>query len=180
MRNHCAIVSVLEDYPFPSAAGGGPSATPMRTATGPRRLDWDSELSVYLAPEHQGRGWARRSTARFGHPEYPGLCQHLWHRLVPNPPSERLHEGLGFLVYTDVKTGWKLAAGWTWPTTDFSCAHTSPRRTCNARSRLWIRAPSWQSARGAQIGAELMTKQMQCLLDAAGIAYRTAEANTLI
>ena len=28
---------------------------------------------------------------------------------VPNPPSERLHEGLGFqLVYTDVKTGWKL------------------------------------------------------------------------
>ena len=28
---------------------------------------------------------------------------------VPNPPSERLHEALGFqLVYTDVKTGWKL------------------------------------------------------------------------
>lgn len=28
---------------------------------------------------------------------------------VPNPPSERLHESMGFrLVYTDLKTGWKL------------------------------------------------------------------------
>lgn len=73
-------------------------------------FDWDAELSVYLEQSYTGRG--------LGMALYSALLELL--RLQgfvsvygtvssPNPPSERLHERLGFAkVYTDVKTGWKL------------------------------------------------------------------------
>lgn len=72
--------------------------------------DWDTELSVYLAPEATGLG---AGTALYG-----ALCELLTAQgfvnaygtvAVPNPPSERLHEKCGFThLFTMRRTGWKL------------------------------------------------------------------------
>lgn len=106
------IVSVLEDYPFLVCEAGG---IPVGYAYAHRyriraAYDWDSELSVYLAPEHQGRGVGKALySALLDILSIQGYVNIYGTVSVPNPPSERLHEGLGFqLVYTDVKTGWKL------------------------------------------------------------------------
>ena len=103
------IVSVLEDYPFLVCEAGG---APVGYAYAHRyrvraAYDWDSELSVYLAPEHQGRGVGKALySALLDILSIQGYVNIYGTVSVPNPPSERLHEGLGFqLVYTDVKTG---------------------------------------------------------------------------
>lgn len=72
--------------------------------------DWDAELSIYLRQDCRGRGIGRALYgALLDLLDLQGYVNIYGTVSVPNPPSERLHEGLGFrLVYTDRKTGWKL------------------------------------------------------------------------
>lgn len=79
---------------------------------------WAVEVSVYLTPNEQGRGTARRlyeglftELAALGYVSaYAGITQ-------PNPASTRLHAGLGFTpvgVFRDVgfKNRWHDVAWW--------------------------------------------------------------------
>lgn len=79
---------------------------------------WSVEVSVYLLPEEQGRGTARRlydallaELVDLGYVSaYAGITQ-------PNPASTRLHAGAGFIpagVFRDVghKGGWHDVAWW--------------------------------------------------------------------
>ena len=72
--------------------------------------DWDAELSVYLEQGCTGRGLGRALYgALLDLLKAQGYVSIYGTVSVPNPPSERLHESMGFrLVYTDLKTGWKL------------------------------------------------------------------------
>lgn len=72
--------------------------------------DWDAELSVYLEQGCTGRGLGRALYgALLDLLKAQGYVNIYGTVSVPNPPSERLHESMGFrLVYTDLKTGWKL------------------------------------------------------------------------
>lgn len=75
-------------------------------------FDWATELSVYLAPKAKGFG--------MGEALYRAVIDILREQnyvnavgvvATPNPPSERLHERLGFeLLFNMESIGWKLGA----------------------------------------------------------------------
>lgn len=108
------LASVLEQYPYLVCERDG---APVGYAYAHRyreraAYDWDAELSVYLAQGSTGGGLG---TALYGALLDILLLQgyvNIYGTVsVPNPPSEHLHESLGFkLVYVDVNTGWKLGA----------------------------------------------------------------------
>lgn len=108
------IVSVLEQYPCLVCED---EDRPVGYAYAHRyreraAYDWDAELSVYLEQGHTRRGLGRALySALLDILALQGYVNIYGTVSVPNPPSERLHESLGFKrVYTDVHTGWKFGA----------------------------------------------------------------------
>lgn len=99
---------------------------------------------------------------------------------APNPASERLHESLGFAhVFTDYKTGWKLGK---WHDLIFYRLQLAPAegepgpRDALPRAGRRGRPRDIRAARRRDGRQDKMTKtNAMRLLDAAGIAYRTAE-----
>ena len=108
------LTAVLEQYPYLVCERDG---RPIGYAYAHRyreraAYDWDAELSVYLEPGSTGGGLGRALYgALLDILRLQGYVNIYGTVSVPNLPSERLHESLGFeLVYVDVKTGWKLGA----------------------------------------------------------------------
>ena len=106
------ITDTLKGYPFlVCERDGRPGGYAYAHRYRPRAAyDWDAELSVYLEQGCTGRGLGRALYgALLDLLKAQGYVNIYGTVSVPNPPSERLHESMGFrLVYTDLKTGWKL------------------------------------------------------------------------
>ena len=73
---------------------------------------WNAELSVYLAPESQGRGWGRvLYDALLKLLRAQGMKSAYGLVTVPNAASERLHEGFGFQrCWVQPHAGWKTGS----------------------------------------------------------------------
>ncbi|HEY5078540.1 MAG TPA: arsinothricin resistance N-acetyltransferase ArsN1 family B [Opitutaceae bacterium] len=79
---------------------------------------WAVEVTVYLHPDHRGKGLGRALYRElFARLRAQGLVKAYAGILIPNPPSQRLHESMGFtLVGIYTKVGYKHGAwrdvGW--------------------------------------------------------------------
>jgi L-amino acid N-acyltransferase YncA len=79
---------------------------------------WATDVSVYVAPTHHGRGIGRRLyTELFERLRHQGFLRACAGIALPNPSSVGLHEAMGFkLVGVYPRIGWKLGAwhdvGW--------------------------------------------------------------------
>lgn len=148
------ITDTLKGYPFlVCERDGRPVGYAYAHRYRPRAAyDWDAELSVYLEQGCTGRGLGRALYgALLDLLKAQGYVNIYGTVSVPNPPSERLHESMGFrLVYTDLKTAGSWAAGATLPFTGSSCGpmKTRPRPSCPSRS--WTRPWSAASASAAR------------------------------
>jgi phosphinothricin acetyltransferase len=74
---------------------------------------WTAETTVYVNPEHHGQGAGKALYERLiAVLKAQGYCTLLGGITVPNPPSVRLHEALGFRrVALLEQVGWKFG---TW------------------------------------------------------------------
>ena len=74
---------------------------------------WTAEVSVYVSPEHQGKGIGRTlQSALIPILEAQGYRTLVAAIALPNAPSVRLHESLGFTHWgTLERAGWKFG---TW------------------------------------------------------------------
>lgn len=101
-------------YPWLVAYAGGSFAGFAKAGVWRERAAyrWTVEAGIYIALEHQGRGLGRRL--------YAALIDELrargFHSVIggitlPNGPSERLHDSLGFAKVSHVRhAGWKFGA----------------------------------------------------------------------
>ena len=105
------ISSILNDYPYLVAETDGvvcgyayASRHMVRTA-----YDWDVQTSVYLAPEHHGKGIGRRLYAcLFALLREQGLCNAYAIITLPNEASLAIHTAFGFTPCgTHHRTGYK-------------------------------------------------------------------------
>ena len=98
------ITDTLKGYPFlVCERDGRPVGYAYAHRYRPRAAyDWDAELSVYLEQGCTGRGLGRALYgALLDLLKAQGYVNIYGTVSVPNPPSERLHESMGFrLVYT--------------------------------------------------------------------------------
>jgi len=108
------ISGILNDYPYLVAETDGvvcgyayASRHMARTA-----YDWDVQTSVYLAPEHHGRGIGRRLYAcLFTLLREQGLCNAYAIITLPNEASLGIHAAFGFTPCgTHRRTGYKHGA----------------------------------------------------------------------
>lgn len=103
-----------ERYPWLVAEAGGEIvgaawASPWKPKAG---YEWTAEISVYVFPQHQGRGAARRLYSRlFSILRLQGYRVLIAGIAVPNEPSVALHESFGMsLVGTFRDMGFKMGA----------------------------------------------------------------------
>lgn len=148
------ITDTLKGYPFlVCERDGRPVGYAYAHRYRPRAAyDWDAELSVYLEQGCTGRGLGRALYgALLDLLKAQGYVNIYGTVSVPNPPSERLHESMGFrLVYTDLKTGWKLGR---WRDLAFYRLQLRPYEDAPAPScpsRSWTRPWSAASASAAR------------------------------
>lgn len=111
-----AFRSTSEQYPWLVAEAGSPAKVIGFARGGPHKLRgayrYTVELSVYVDPEHHGRGVGRALYARlFPLLEAQGYCTLVAGITTPNAASVRLHESFGLRhVATFERAGWKFGA----------------------------------------------------------------------
>lgn len=105
------VASIVDDYPYLVVEDAG---TVVGYAYAHRfgergAYGWNAELSVYFAPTHRGRGWGSvLFWALIDLLSQQGVRNAYSLVTMPNEPSRRLHEKLGFeLVGIQCQAGYK-------------------------------------------------------------------------